>query len=70
MVPLAMATAETGGFGTAWLGTVVAINAKYKCTQTMGNSEACSMRLSARPNPQVDEARYCVTADGAGQGKQ
>ena len=65
-----MATAETEDFGTAWLGTVVAINAKYKCTQTKGNSEACSRRLSAQPNPPADEARYCVTADGAGQGKQ
>ena len=61
-----MATAETGGFGTAWLGTVVAINAKYNCTQTMGNSEASSRRLSARPNPQADEAQTCFTADGAG----
>ena len=54
----------------AWLGTDVAVNAKYKCTQTMGNSEACSRRLSAWLNPQADEARYYVTSDDAGQGKQ
>ena len=65
-----MAIVETGGFGTAWLGTVVAVNAKYKCTQTMGNNEACSRQLSAWPNPQADKARYCITADSAGQGKQ
>ena len=38
MVPPAMATAETGGFDMAWLGTVMAINAKYKCTQMMGTA--------------------------------
>ena len=65
-----MATTEIGGFGTAWLDTVVAVNAKYKCTQTMGNNKVCSRRLSARLNPQADEARYCVTADDAEQGKQ
>ena len=41
----------------AWLGTLVAINAKYKCTQMMGNSEVRARRLSARSNPQADEAR-------------
>ena len=65
-----MATAATGGFGTAWLGTDVAVNVKYKCTQTMGNSEVCSKQLSTRPIPKADKARYCVTADDAKQGKQ
>ena len=54
----------------AWLGTLVAINAKYKCTQTMGNSEVCSKWLSTRPILKADKARYCVTADDARQGKQ
>ena len=65
-----MATAETKDFGMAWLGTIVVVNAKYKCTQMMGNSEACSRRLSTRSNPQADEARYYVTTDYVGQGKQ
>ena len=65
-----MATVETGGFGTAWLGTIVAINAKYKCTQTMGNSEVCSKQLSTWPISKANKARYCVTADDARQGKQ
>ena len=68
MAPPAMATAETGELGAAWLGTIMAVNARYKCTRAKGNHEACSWWLAARPNTQADEARHCVTTGGAGQG--
>ena len=68
MAPPAMATAKTGELGTTWPGTVVTVNARYKCTRAKGNHEACSRRMAAWPNTQADEARHCVTAGGAGQG--
>ena len=66
MVPLAMAIAETGGFGTAWLGTVVAINAKYKCTQTMGTARhapgGCPHGRTRKPM-KLDDAAQRTTPD-------
>ena len=53
----------------AWFGTLGTVNANYQRTQMTGTT-MCSRRLFTRLNPQNNKARYCVTADSVGQGKQ